>query len=130
MKTTTSGNDLRTALSKAGAREYEIVALSMDPNRGLAALAAAHEKNAEHPVAYAIKLFDNPEWQPRGEKKTPIVNAAVQVKCGTCGGDRFVFVTDDPNSLYGETVKPCPTCNANCDAGFWKANGERFEVAK
>jgi len=130
MKTTTPDQDLRTALEKAGAREFEMVALGMEPNRGLAALALAQAKGVDHPVSYAIKVFDNPEWQPRGEKKTPIVNAAVEVKCGMCGGDRFVFVTNDPKRLYGETVKPCPSCNASVDAGFWKANGERFEVAK
>jgi hypothetical protein len=107
-----------------------MVALSMDPYRGLAALAYAQERGVEHPVSYAIKVFDNPEWQPRGEKKTPIVNAAVEVTCSTCNGDRFVFVTNDPMTPYGETVKPCPSCNASVNAGFWRFNGERFMVAK
>lgn len=130
MKTTTPGQDLRTALGQLGAREFEMVALGMDAHRGLAALAFAQAKGVEHPVSYAIKIFDSPDWQPRGEKRTLIVNAAVEVRCGMCGGDRFVFVTDDPKTLYGETVKPCPSCNSSADAGFWKANGERFEVAK
>lgn len=130
MKTTTSGQDLRTALERHGAREFEMVALGMDAHRGLAALAFAETKGVEHPVSYAIKIFDSPDWQPTGEKRTPIVNASVEVRCSRCGGDRFVFVTDDPTRLYSETVKPCPSCNSLVDAGFWKANGERFEVAK
>ena len=130
MKTTTPANDLRTALERLGAREFEMVALEMDPHRGLAALAYAQQKGVEHPIAYAIKIFDSPEWQPRGEKKTPIVNASVKVECQTCNGDRFVFVTDNPNLPYGQTVKPCPKCNASVDAGFWRADGSRFEVAK
>ena len=129
MKTSTPANDLRTALGQLGAREYEIVALSMEPERGLAALASAQEKRVEHPIAYAIKLFDSADWQPRGEKKTPLVNASVDIRCNTCGGDRFVFVST-ANVLYGETVKPCPSCNASVNAGFWRTDGSRFEVAK
>lgn len=130
MKTSTPANDLRTALGQLGAREFEIVALSMDPHRGLAALSTAQEKGVERPIAYAIKLFDSDDWQPRGEKKTQLVNASVDVRCETCGGDRFVFVDDNPNVLYGETVKPCPSCNASVNAEFWRADGSRFAVAK
>lgn len=107
-----------------------MAALSMDANRGLAALAYAQAKGVEHPIAYAIKVFDNPEWQPQGEKRTPVVNASVSVKCNTCDGDRFTFVTENLSVPYGETVKPCPSCNATVNAGFWKVNGERFEVAQ
>lgn len=144
MKTSTPANDLRTALERLGAREFEMVALSMDPHRGLAALAFAQEKGVDRPIPYAISIFDNPEWQPRGEKKTPLVNAAVAVSCAMCGGDRFVVHTTrlpqqtgwmaakgiTPNAFPIEEMKPCPSCNSSVDAGFWKANGERFEVAK
>lgn len=67
MKNNTPETDLRTALERHGAREYEIVALTMVPIRGLAALKAAEDKKVEHPIAYAIALFDNPEWYPSGE---------------------------------------------------------------
>ena len=129
MKTSTPADDLRTALGQLGAREFEIVALSMDPHRGLAALAAAQGKNVERPIPYAIKLFDSDDWQPRGEKKTQLVNAAVDVRCDSCGGDRFVFVTN-ANVPYGESVKPCADCNSSVNAGFWRIDGSRFEVAK
>lgn len=59
---------LRKELEKAGAREYEVVALTLVPERGLAALEYALKKGADHPVAYAIKLFDSEEWSPSGEK--------------------------------------------------------------
>lgn len=130
MKTTTPANDLRTVLGQLGAREFEIVALSMEPTRGLAAIAYAQERGVEHPVGYALKVFDDPNWQPRSKKKSAPVNDPVNVKCDTCGGDRFVFVTSNQSVLYGETVKPCPSCNASVDAGFWRADGSRFEVAR
>lgn len=59
---------LRKELSRVGAREYEVVALTLVPERGLAALEYALKKGADHPVAYAIKLFDDPDWSPSGEK--------------------------------------------------------------
>ena len=127
---TTPQADLKSALTKLGAREFEMVALSMDAHRGLAALAVAQAKGAEHPVSYAIKLFDSPDWQPSGEKPRHATNVAVEVTCATCHGVRFVSVTDDPTKLYGETYKPCPRCNSTVDAGFWRADGSRFEVAK
>lgn len=130
MKTATPDQDLRTALGRLGAREFEKVALSMDIHRGLAAISYAEAKGVDNPVAYAIKIFDSADWQPRGEKKTQVLNAAVEVKCATCAGDRFVFITSDPKIPYGETVKPCPQCNASANTTFWKSNGERFEVAK
>lgn len=58
---------LRNALLRLGAREYEVVALTMIPDRGLAALNYATSKGAEHPIAYAIKLFDSDDWNPAGE---------------------------------------------------------------
>ena len=124
-----SGDDLRTEMNRLGAREFEVVALSMNADRGLAALQVAQNKGAQNPIAYAIKIFDDPEWNPSGENRRSATNLAVDVKCLTCFGDRFVFVTDDPTTLYGETVKPCPSCNASLDASFWKADGTRFTPA-
>lgn len=125
-----SDESLRSELLRLGAREFEVVALSMDPVRGLAALAVATSRGVDHPISYAIKVFDNPDWHPSGEARRVATNVHADVRCATCGGDRFVFVTDNPHVLYGETVKPCPSCNTSLDAGFWKANGERFVVAK
>ena len=125
----TPATDLKRVLEKLGAREFEMVALGMDPSRGLAAIAYAQQRGAENPIAYATKVFDDADWQPRGEKATPILNAVVEVRCDTCAGDRFVFV-DETKFLYGETVKPCPECNADVNAGFWRVDGSRFEVAK
>lgn len=130
MKTTTPANDLRTVLGQLGAREFEVVALSMDPNRALAALDYAQAKGIERPVPYAIKLFDSPDWQPSGAKRRLDTNVAVKVTCAMCNGDRFVAVLNDPTIPYGETYKLCSSCNASADAGFWKADGSRFEVAK
>ena len=58
---------LRKELVRLGAREYEQVALGMDSKRGLAAIHYAVNKGVEHPISYAITLFDNPEWHPSGE---------------------------------------------------------------
>lgn len=65
-----TGSDgwLRNELVRLGARDHEIAALTMAPSRGESALRYALQKNVEHPVAYAIKLFDSPEWHPSGEK--------------------------------------------------------------
>ena len=121
--------DLKSALQKLGAREFEVVALTMDVHRGLAALAYAQAKGVERPVSYAIKLFDSVDWQPSGEKRRQVVNASVDVKCATCDGDRFVAVLNDPSTLYAETYKPCPKCNGSVDCSFWRADGSRFVVA-
>ena len=131
-------------MGRLGAREFEMVALEMNPERGLAALAFAQGKGVEHPISYAIKIFDDPEWQPRGEKRTPLVNAVVEVRCSTCNGDRMIVHRErkpeqtgwmiahgiKPTEHVIEEMKPCPKCNASVNTGFWKANGEHFEVAK
>jgi hypothetical protein len=122
--------DLKSALQKLGAREFEIAALSLDPHRGLGALALAQAKGVDRPISYAIKLFDSADWQPSGEKRRQVVNASVDVKCAVCAGDRFVAVLDDPTTLYAETYKPCPKCNASVDCSFYRADGSRFVVAK
>lgn len=129
MKTTTPANDLRTALERLGAREFEIVALGMDPPRALAAIAYAQAKGADNPIAYAVKIFDNPEWQPRGERKTLVVNASVDVQCENCNGDRFVLVTDGLG-LYDETYAPCADCNAKADTKRWVGNELRITAPR
>ena len=126
LTTNNPSEDLRGALEKLGAREFEIVALSMDPARGLAALAYAQLKGAENPIPYAIKVFDNPDWQPSGESRRVATNLSVDMKCVHCEGDRFVTVTDDPSVLYGETYAPCVYCNKDANTEFWTADGRKF----
>lgn len=58
---------LRKELLALGARTHELEALAMVPDRGLAALHDALARNAKYPVAYAIALFDSPEWNPSGQ---------------------------------------------------------------
>ena len=70
-------DELRKELTRLGAREYEIVALTMEPKRGLAALRYALMKGAEHPISYAIKVFDKEEWHPSGEVHRRGVNLSV-----------------------------------------------------
>lgn len=73
------GNDeiLRKELLALGARPYELVALGMEPVRGLAALHFAQAKGVERPIAYAIVLFDDPDWNPSGESKRKGTNRHV-----------------------------------------------------
>lgn len=129
MNTNNSSDGLRSELEKLGAREFEIVALSMDPVRGLAAIEYALAKGAERPIPYAIKMFDNEDWQPSGERARRATNLAVERKCSACGGDRFVAVTHDPSMLYGETYAPCAACNADSSTEFWTVDGRKFESA-
>jgi hypothetical protein len=111
-------------MNRLGARDFEIVALSMDAERGLAALAYAQTKGADNPIAYAIKLFDSNEWQPRGENRRLLTNVSVDKRCDHCGGDRFVPV-DAGLGLYEETYAPCVKCNANANTEFWTVRGEK-----
>jgi len=120
--------DLRTALEKLGAREFEHVALSMDPHRGLAAIAYAQQRGVDHPISYAIKIFDNPDWQPASAKKPLHTNQHVEKACPHCGGHRFVLVSDEPE-LYGETYAPCRECNAKSNTTRWLIDGTRLETA-
>lgn len=122
-----STDELRSALEKLGAREFEIVALSMDPARGLAALALAQRKGVERPIPYAIKLFDSADWNPSGEARRLATNQYVEKRCPACGGDRFVAVLDNWKVLYAETYAPCKVCNADANTEFWTVSGEKFE---
>ena len=123
--TSSPSDQLKSALEKLGAREFEVVALSMDAERGLAALDVAQTKGVHHPVAYAIKLFDSDDWQPSATRRRLVTNAHVEKRCEACEGNLFVVVTDGPN-LYEETYAPCARCNAHTDTSFWRPNGERF----
>ena len=122
--------EFKEHLKSKGAREFHIVALSGDENRALAAVAEAESRGAEHVMGYALRLYEDPAWGPTGAKSRVATNLSVDRNCATCGGHLFVPVTEDWSVPYGETWKPCPACNASVDAGFWKANGERFVVAK
>lgn len=128
---------LRGELEKLGAREFEVVALTMDPGRGLAALKVALERGAEHPLSYAIKLFDNDDWQPSGETKRHATNVSVSVECKTCGGDRFVLVGSrpptispwmtergiHPQGLMTDEMAACFSCNPAADTTFRRFDG-------
>lgn len=121
---------LRSALESHGAREFEMVALMMDPHRGLAALNYAVAKGAERPIPYAIAVFDNEEWKPQGETRRVATNQAVEKTCSHCGRDRFVVVTHDPSALYGETYAPCSACNPKADTTRWVSNERRVTAAR
>ena len=128
MKNTSIEERLRNELSALGAREFEVVALMMDPDRGLAALNYAQSKGAEHPISYAIKMFDNEDWAPSGQSVRRVTNTyAPPPRCEHCGGDRFVAVTDDWSMPYGESYAPCKVCNANANTTFYRVNGARVE---
>lgn len=131
MSQTAAGDSLRSEMEKLGAREFEIVALAMDPARGAAALAYAINRGADNPISYAIKIFDNPDWQPSGEVRRRATNAyARPTACQTCDGDRFVLVKlrpAVPGKVSGanfEEYAPCPDCNDQ-DASFHRFDGTR-----
>jgi len=122
-------NILKRELESHGAREFEMVALSMDPHRGLAALHYAVSKNANNPVTYAIAVFDNPDWQPSGGNRRQAQNQSVDITCPQCGGDRFVPV-EQGEGLYEETYAPCKACNGNANTVRWVGNERRVTVAR
>lgn len=119
--------DFKQELQRRGAREFQIVALSADEPRALAAISEAERRGIEHVVSYALTLYDDPSWSPTGAKSRPVqvTNAVVEVSCAACGGDRFVPVTDNPLLLYGESYAPCAACNSNANTTFWRADGSR-----
>lgn len=121
-------SDLRTALGRLGAREFEVAALTMDVHRGLAALAMAEKRGVDRPIAYAIALFDNADWHPAGESRRVATNQSVDRKCDHCGGHRFV-AADVGDGLYEETYAPCSRCNAGCNTARWTIHGARLEAA-
>ena len=125
MNNSSSEQQLRRELGSLGAREFEVVALSMNADRGLAALNVAVERGADHPIAYAIKLFDNADWNPAGEVRRRVTNTYAERKCEHCDGMGLVLVTDGPG-LYDETWAPCIKCNADCNTTFWRADGTRL----
>ena len=75
------GNEewLRSELVSLGAREFEIAALTLVPNRGASALKYALGKSVDRPIAYAIKIFDDPGWHPSGGKPRQGVNLHAHV---------------------------------------------------
>ncbi len=121
---------LRKELGALGAREFEVVALTMDPDRGLAALHYATERGVERPIAYAIAVFDNPDWSPKGEVRRVATNVSVDVTCTHCGGDRFVVVTDDTSKLYGESYAPCAHCNSGANTTRYVMNERRVTAPR
>ena len=128
MNNPSSDEQLRRELNSLGAREFEIVALTLDARRGMSALKQARDKGVEHPVAYAIKLFDSETWSPAGEARRLVTNTFADVKCKTCDGQRMVLVTDDVYALYGESWAPCAQCNGECDTAFYRTDGTRLKA--
>jgi hypothetical protein len=144
-----SDEDFTQELRKLGAREFQVVALSADPERALAAIEATRSKgHVEHLIAYALTLFDDPEWRPSGERPRRATNLAAPAStCATCGGDRFVVVAtrpvtasvwmkehgiEPPEGAVEEEYAPCPDCNPQ-DVSFYRHDGSRFvtpDVAK
>jgi len=140
MKKDNTQDDLRRELQALGAREFEVVALTMDSARGLSALHYALAQGAEHPISYAIKVFDNPDWQPSGERPRHAVNIhAPASECATCGGDRFVVVgmrpviasvwmkehgIEPPETEGIEEMAACPDCNP-VDTAFTRFDGSK-----
>jgi len=65
-------------------------------------------------------------------------------RCDTCNGDKMVLVghipavgtqwtrergiepSKHPAELGHDQYAPCPDCNSDVDAGFWRADGSRF----
>ena len=115
-------------LQQRGAREFHVAAFSGDETRALAAIDAAEQKGVEHVLGYALTLYEDPAWAPKGARSRLVTNAAVEVVCAHCHGDRFVIVTDGPG-LYEETYAPCAYCNANANTEFWTADGRRHVTA-
>lgn len=121
-------NDPESLLRSLGAREFQIVALMADPTRAMAAIAEAQRRGVEHPVPYALTLFDDPSWTPKESRVPRLTNLAVDRNCVHCGGDRFVEVTNDPSVLYGESYAPCVYCNADANTSFYRPDGTRAET--
>ena len=128
MNNPSSDEQLRRELNSVGARDIEVVALTMDANRGLAALKAAKDKGVEHPVAYAIKLFDSATWSTPSAARALVTNTFADVKCKVCDGHRMVLVSDDPFTPYAETWAPCAACNGECDTAFYRTDGTRLKA--
>lgn len=122
--------DFKQELQKRGAREFQIVALSPDEDRALAAIAEAERRGVDSVIPYALTLYDDPSWQPRGPRLKPpqLTNQAVETRCAACGGDRFVLVTDGLG-MYEETYAPCARCNAECNTSFYRVNGTLARTA-
>lgn len=117
---------LRDTLVSYGAREFEIVALSENPERGLAAIQYAVERGVERPLPYAIAVYDNPDWQPKGAKPRHATNLFAESRCKHCGGNRLVLITDDPKTLYAETYAPCKECNPSANTVYYRVDGTRM----
>src|SRR5262245_52456778 len=54
--------------------------------------------------------------KPRPTTISPVTPQPLE--CGTCGGNKIVFVSD-------ELTAPCPDCNSGANADFWRADGSR-----
>lgn len=123
--------DFKETLRSKGAREFHIVALGTDEERALAAIAEAERRGVDQPIPYALTLFEDPTWTPRGRaQRVQLTNQAVEVTCVNCGNDRFVPVTADVTVLYGESYAPCQYCNAGADTSRWVGQERRVTAPR
>jgi hypothetical protein len=120
--------DFAEQMRSLGAREFQVVALSADEDRAMAAVAEAQRRGVTSVIPYALTLFDDPSWTPKDSRPPQKTNLSVDRKCAHCGGDRFVAVTDDVTQLYGETYAPCKVCNPQTNTARWLVTGERLET--
>lgn len=134
--------DFSETLRKMGAREFQIVALSVDEERALSAIAEAERRGVSSVIPYALTLFDDPSWSGSTARPKRATNQAVEVTCVTCGGDRFLVHSTrspslsswmaergiEPGSDPIEEMKPCPECNANANTAFFRADGTRVRT--
>jgi len=118
--------NFREELLKRGAREFQIVALSGDEDRALAAIAEAERRGVDNPIPYALTLYDDPTWTGKGRPRGQATNLSVERECAHCGGNRMALVTDEVLELYGETWAPCIVCNKSANTEFWTARGSKF----
>ena len=93
----------------------------------MAAIAEAERRGVDNVIPYALTLFDDPSWTPKGKLRfQAATNRHVDRACDKCGGNLFVPVTDDWRVLYGETYAPCAGCNAGTNTTFWRVDGSKF----
>lgn len=63
-----------------------------------------------------------PTYQSLGTEYTPFF-------CSTCEGHRMVCVTPHPDEDQTlDQYAPCPACNADAKASFWRYDGTRFST--
>lgn len=113
-------SDLRTELDALSATDVQRRALEANPARAKAALDEARKRGAQSPIAYALSMFNSPEFSPRNVEQKAGTNRHATVNCRTCDGDRMVVYsmrTDTYNGRSAEVEEyaPCADCNPSCN---------------